>query len=240
MSSLGLLAGCSTLKEDYLPEYESGFFKFAVRTLNDGTKKAYLTGLTEPGKEQTELIYPEEIGGIPVYGLGYTRKVFMGSEQVGSFSSETLQKFYFPTVPKEKNPFIDLPCYTVEWLSGVNYATEGTIVSFGIYRNVFPTGNIKNNPLYHRLANVTYFYNYSYSPNDGYYWVDSYDESVIAFIPPKPQRNGYIFDGWYKESECINEWNFDTDITGKELVINETSNYTQYDGICLYAKWIEQ
>lgn len=38
-----------------------------------------------------------------------------------------------------------------------------------------------------------------------------------------PVRNNYVFDGWYKEVEGINEWNFDTDVA--------TSS------VFLYAKW---
>ncbi|MGE5474171.1 MAG: InlB B-repeat-containing protein [Ignavibacteriales bacterium] len=41
--------------------------------------------------------------------------------------------------------------------------------------------------------------------------------------PEAPFRPGYNFDGWYKESGCINEWNFDTD--------------TVTENIMLFAKW---
>lgn len=43
--------------------------------------------------------------------------------------------------------------------------------------------------------------------------------------PQEPEAQGYIFDGWYKEKECKNVWNFQTDII--------TQNVT------LYADWIE-
>lgn len=42
--------------------------------------------------------------------------------------------------------------------------------------------------------------------------------------PTAPYRLGYIFNGWYKEAECINLWNFDSDIV--------SANTT------LYAKWV--
>lgn len=40
--------------------------------------------------------------------------------------------------------------------------------------------------------------------------------------PASPIRTGYIFDGWYKEADCINAWNFNTDIV--------TNNITLYAG----------
>lgn len=43
------------------------------------------------------------------------------------------------------------------------------------------------------IANVTYLYNYGDSPNSDYYWVDTYDESVITFVPPVPTREGVYF-----------------------------------------------
>ncbi|MBQ3227276.1 MAG: leucine-rich repeat protein [Clostridia bacterium] len=41
--------------------------------------------------------------------------------------------------------------------------------------------------------------------------------------PADPTKSGLTFVGWYKESTCINEWNFDTD--------------TVTEDITLYAKW---
>ncbi len=38
-----------------------------------------------------------------------------------------------------------------------------------------------------------------------------------------PTKNGFIFGGWYKESTCVNEWNFDTDTVTADTTI--------------YAKW---
>ena len=42
--------------------------------------------------------------------------------------------------------------------------------------------------------------------------------------PTVPTRSGYAFGGWYTEAECINPWNFRTDVV--------TGNMT------LYAKWV--
>ena len=50
----------------------------------------------------------------------------------------------------------------------------------------------------------------------------AHGNKINAPIPPT--RSGSVFDGWYLESTCINEWDFTTDIV--------TSNLT------LYAKWL--
>ena len=44
--------------------------------------------------------------------------------------------------------------------------------------------------------------------------------------PKNPKRKGFTFAGWYKESDCLNQWNFDTDIVTEPIT--------------LYAKWIEE
>ena len=43
--------------------------------------------------------------------------------------------------------------------------------------------------------------------------------------PTAPSEDGYTFGGWYKEAECTNKWNFETDVLN--------------DNITLYAKWSE-
>ncbi len=249
--SMMLLSGCNypscdlQFFEDYLPEYDSGYFRYAVRTLDDGTQKAYLVGLTELGKEQTELIYPEEIEGIPVYGIGYNRDVFMGTERVGRIESDNLNKFYFPTMPQENGNSIGgylNSNYTVRWEMSdrTNIVLDG--VSSIIYGyDYLVEADLQFQSYLNRLiGNISYLNNYEGSPNEGYYWVDSYDESIVTFIPPEPQRAGYIFDGWYKEEECINRWDFEKDTTGKEIKLSSFSESTKYEITYLYAKWIEQ
>ena len=86
----------------------------------------------------------------------------------------------------------------------------------------------------HNVANVSYYYNYE--KEDPYtFFIDDVDGEKITNIPPTPYREGYIFEGWYKEKECINEWNFDVDIVpSKEYT--EEGEYI-YKEITLYAKW---
>jgi uncharacterized repeat protein (TIGR02543 family) len=52
------------------------------------------------------------------------------------------------------------------------------------------------------------------------------NHGATATEPSAPTKAGYIFGGWYKESSCINIWNFSTDAV--------TANTT------LYAKWTQE
>ncbi len=92
-------------------------------------------------------------------------------------------------------------------------------------------------------ANVSYKWNYEEAPNSGYYWIDDYYNEIISYIPTDPIREGYIFDGWYKEPECINKWDFDNDIVpGTEWeFITQSPHKTlvEYQETILYAKWVE-
>ena len=76
-------------------------------------------------------------------------------------------------------------------------------------------------------ANVCYFLNYD---ENNYYYIDYYEnDEKIMYIPPEPQRAGYSFGGWFKESDCINQWDFDTDTLQLTEEVQEVK---------LYAKWI--
>ena len=89
---------------------------------------------------------------------------------------------------------------------------------------------------YHK-ANVSYYYNYENAPNDGYYWIDNYNYGeTIEYIPAIPVRDGYTFGGWYKETECINAWDFEID-TLPEVQYDE-EEMEIYQETKLYAKWI--
>lgn len=229
----------------YYPEYESGYFKYAVKTEKDGTEKAYLIGLTESGKEQTELIYPEEIDGIAVYGIGYSIPRVPGYENVGMLESSKLEKLYFPNFPEDVMNSYSTKlenAYSVYWNSANQ--NRKSFARAAIYSYNYYLAWIKGKAVYNSnnfIANVSYLFNYEEAQNDGFYWADSYDESEITFIPPEPQREGYKFDGWYKEAECINEWDFEKDKTGEVIVLEESkiSNIESYSGIYLYAKWIK-
>ncbi|MBR1675739.1 MAG: InlB B-repeat-containing protein [Clostridia bacterium] len=96
-----------------------------------------------------------------------------------------------------------------------------------------------------QMANVQFMWNFENAANDGYYWVDDIEDGEkIEIIPDVPERDGYIFGGWYCESECINEWSFDTPIRKQELTEREyegetVSVYPSDYVTFIYAKWIK-
>ena len=228
--SLATMTGCIP---DPLPEYESGYFRYAVST-EDDVQKAYLIGLTELGEQQKTLVYPEYIDQIKVYGLGYNRQSIWYLEEVLDFESENLEKLFLPTNPKESNhPGAYLPNgVEVAWnLDRGNYGGIGQCKA-AVWGYNYYVHFVKpyESDLTNYIANVSYMYNYVGAENEGYYWVDSYDAATITFIPPNPERLGYLFGGWYKEPACINPWNFETD--------GSHGNYDTYEGTYLYAKWV--
>ena len=88
-------------------------------------------------------------------------------------------------------------------------------------------------------ANTSYMFNYENSPNEDYFFIKDYKYGEkIETVPYEPIREGYTFDGWYKEPECINVWDFETD-TLPTTLYNE-SNEEVYQETKLYAKWIEK
>ena len=81
-------------------------------------------------------------------------------------------------------------------------------------------------------ANISYSLNFK-EGND-YYYIDNEEYGQrIEHVPPTPKRDGYTFNGWYTESECMNKWNFEEDCL-PVLSDNETFKETK-----LYAKWTE-
>ncbi len=252
------MSGCF-IAESKLPEYDNEYFRYAVRT-EKGKKKGYLIGLTELGTEQTELILPQEIDGVPILGIGYSRKNTWWTAPIGRLVSDNLKKLYinfsidnwgWEGTAIFENCFEVYLKYNIHKIGGGG----GDIVSYPVYDKIInpEIGYGTNTVRYTLLANVSYMYNYEFAENDGYYWVDSYDNETISFIPPEPERSGYAFGGWYKEPECINAWDFETDKTGEKLVVDDNtiahygnnylptlpSQYTEKDGLKLYAKWIK-
>jgi len=120
--------------------------------------------------------------------------------------------------------------------------TNTRTVYIGVYSESYPW-------FHNNFANLQYNYNYEDSPNSGVYWLDDYDDELISYIPINPEREGFIFLGWYTDAECTNEWDFSSDRIPKkiyEFIDDDDSDdaYTHYNYYYnkteLYAKWLSR
>ena len=86
-------------------------------------------------------------------------------------------------------------------------------------------------------ANIVFYFNYNGSSNNDVFFVDNskYGEK-IKNIPYNPIREGYEFIGWFKESECLNKWDFEKD-TLPIVEYDENGNTTEFIETKLYAGW---
>ncbi|MEG2086460.1 MAG: InlB B-repeat-containing protein [Clostridia bacterium] len=89
------------------------------------------------------------------------------------------------------------------------------------------------------IASIEFLLNFKTDETD-VFWLDIEPaESLIRkwyegyYVP---EREGYTFIGWYKEPECINEWNFESDKTPAE-VLDKTTGEPITQITRLYAKW---
>ena len=232
---LYIFSGCIYSKEEEWGCFTVKFY--------DDRETAYITGLTELGQQQRFLVIPEEIDGVKVYTIGERPLLQMWSS-LGSadICSDKLEKIYIPfSISIISGSFRNSPnlikvfSITGEFVSGLEAPARN------YYTNLAYLNDLTNaaQQIISR-ANVSYFYNYNIEENYGYYWIDDCDYgSKIEFIPPEPERKGYTFGGWYKEPECINKWNFETDVLPEERTeINEDGEEEiVYQETKLYAKW---
>ena len=160
------------------------------------------------------------------------------------FESENLERFYFPIGFKEIGGVtyfksIKVPnAYVIFWNENDTIEVD-TSAKGRVYSTNYQNQNKNLTYTYIFTANVSYLYNYEGAPNSGYYWVDTYDKSVISFIPPEPTREDYEFGGWYKNKECTTAWDFENDITGEEIAGNVNYDESDERFTFLYAKWTE-
>jgi uncharacterized repeat protein (TIGR02543 family) len=80
----------------------------------------------------------------------------------------------------------------------------------------------KNTTLYAKWKYNRYIVSFDSQGGSAVYEVIADNNSSIS-PPASPVKTNYAFVGWYKESACINEWNFETDIVTSDIK--------------LYAKW---
>lgn len=246
LCGLGMSCDCEGIG---LRLYESEYF---IYTVSYDSNMIGILGLTDKGKEQEYLIIPETIDGMKVKDVGcYTGlevaeiKEKYGDAKYAQIKSDKLKKVFIVSKTEmtpmwfHDGPFVDCPK-----LEAVFHILNQKSWGYSPDTFIFHT-SLKGEKCglgeqviigYDYAANVSYYYNYENSPNDGYYWIDNYGYGeTIEYIPQSPMRDGYTFGGWYKEPECINVWDFTTDTIPQAQYDEDEKEI--YQETKLYAKW---
>ena len=228
---------------------------FRVRFYSDYCE---ILGTTEQGNNQKYLVVPEYINGKLVVTLGEQRERgwFSLNLMRPDIKSDVIERVYFEgDVFSYPASFSECPKLThLFFICG-----DAHLINHSSTRKVYYSHDIFKRHFSHLEyveycrasahtvpANISYHYNYQNALNDGYYWIDDYDYGgLIDYIPKDPTREGYTFGGWYKESECVNKWDFENDTLPdekKDKYVNADGveeEVTLYQETKLYAKWIQ-
>ena len=217
------LAGCTLFERG--PKLEYGDFVYCYIRDSNHNRPAVsgdyiaIIDLTEEGDKKDRIIIPEIIEGKPVVlaGMGGFQYLY----DIGNSANYT--KLYLPktleyTVVKARAAkifFIEEP--------NAKFSTNNT---FFTTEEIYEKYKEKEGNWFVEIANIQYVL------DDEIYFIDDYRESEGSLIlePPTPQKEGFIFDGWYLEKEYINKWDFDNDLH----IYDESQNVT-----FLYGKWIK-
>lgn len=185
------------------------------------------------------VFFPERIENYTVSQIGFTSGMGFGGNGYFHMSDQNgtvIRRCYFPHSIKEiGSGYMYLTSgqlqifYCGEIVDLNNFNAEGKVKiyvpseKYALFKEVLSEKYFGGSLL---KANVSYYLNYG---ENNYYYIDYYENGEkILYIPPEPQRDGYMFGGWFKEADCVNQWNFDVD----------TLQITEEQDVKLYAKWI--
>ncbi len=246
----------------------------------DSEADVWILGLSDEGRKKRAIEIPSTMMGYPVTRIGSypDAHVIVDNDNLkenvkkASFSSDNLEVVYVQgwqdkalldctiDCPKFKRLVVNNKDKAVMQDGLVYYMRE--VVLPDDFNQYWLSGvncyNYYFNNLY--VANVEYKYNYGDIADENYKidMIRFKDDHLYAF--DVPEREGYVFDGWYLEKECINRWDGDTSVlfsAGGEQVIyiqNEALTVETFNAnnqilsknnvfvpsniLRLYAKWV--
>ena len=245
-----MLTACETIVRNNTNDDQfllSGDFLYQIVEMNDEglqivegsenkncvEKFVRIRGLSDEGKKKEIIIVPQILSGFEVKEIA----------AYINFDSKSLIRVYIPFQiniwgygsGKSKNA-PNLEKIVIMCHNTINNKLYTCYIS-SLYQTDVSKKIISHTNI--RYANLSYIYNYEGAPNYGYYWIDDYGYGeTIKYVPVNPERTGYVFDGWYKEAECINKWDFKLDILPDKEKDDE--NNWLYPEIKLYAKWLKE
>ena len=207
-----------------------------------------IIGLSEEGKTKETLVLPTIVEGKKVTTLGYVYIYPMtnGREERIDFEGASFKNFYVHSLIEKCESRVGIAIYTS--VSHANFYYPGFLSrdARGVFCSNtdqgYTTEDAKKKlleenknaawPTYYNSVNVIYYIN---DGTDDAFFVDDCDDSKVNVIPPDPYRDGYTFMGWYKEKECVNEFDFENEIIPKKEY-DEENNYILKE-TNIYAKW---
>lgn len=221
---------------------------FVYKHFKTSSEEYYVVlGLSEEGKEKKILTIPSEVRGVKVKKIGYRKHL----RTVGSIESKNLEILYIEKYIEFGHQLF-LNCPNLEKIICLEFVDKTNTDEYYdlYYQNVINNKGTEDEE-YRRVGVYVYpeedyivdrqniLYSYAnvvyYLDKDTVYYIDFYDNEKITDIPSNPVLDGYEFIGWFKEEECINEWDFDNEIAE---VIYEADGITRYYNVNrLYAKW---
>lgn len=226
--------------------YEDGYWQYIVIGKNTyfpknaEDREVAIVGLTEIGKEQTSLDVPRTIDGMDVTHIGYYKRSLI-MEGGGNYKIESpnlerlylhdnikqictnaLYYFYSNNLLWEDGLFPH--CFKILYCGTIPFNLTNGIPKIFIYKELYNEINLAEafhwTKTFLSISNVAFMNNYSAAVNRGYFRAEDVESGEKIPEPPVPEREGYVFTGWYTETEAINLWDFDTKaeiLDGEEL-----------------------
>ena len=238
-----LLTGMSGCVENSIERYYFDTELFRCVSYSKDSKTTAIIGLTEKGREQELLVFPEELNGYRVDQIGSS---FYSSHSGGVLQTYKVdmsgaKKIYILSCLDEKYDVrmenFRQKCQIV-LLRGQAACLGSTVfLQCGYTENdvsplpIFVDQNYLINNVqfisdrhYSRSVFVANIYFYLNDENNDPYFIDIYNDDSLYALPDIPKRTGCSFEGWYMEKECVNIWSGKYP-NSREEVLN------------LYAKW---
>lgn len=220
----------------------SGDFKYIEGRYPNDEGYVYLIELSEEGLKKDTIVVPLEIDGKPVKGLGYSGRN-EPTETHAYFKLFGIKRIYIPATEnlRKNNIYVDndegsyLLNLFVPDLFDVSIDFKNV---YAKYSNIiYKCNNISyysiNENIKLEKTNVAYYI--FYGTRWGAYFVDDCDGTTVNVIPPNPTKKGYRFDGWYKDKDFVEKWDFEIDIVPPKQY-DEDGNYI-YQETSIYAKF---
>ena len=199
---------------------------------------------------EENVYFPPTYNGVRVeYIAGKKDSYFIGSSRTATFEGPNLKRVYFPWSVRRQydlNSNVTLSrvfskdCIVIFTRYDDIVPSKRTVVPMCSYELFMKTGELGgwSPPSHHysvEPSNVAYLFNYPDAPNRNYFLVDLVESTGRLRRPPyEPERDGYVFGGWYKDAECTELWDFNKDI----VEVSYDGNGTRiYEELWLYAKW---